>query len=180
MKLYCRYLVLLTVILLGLISCINKKKEVKQYHYFDLEGFFNKEAERLKKTNNVVLKSVSHNKNREDKKVEIDNWETELELFKNSDINKPAWKSSYKQIKKTKLLIYSATDSSLKTREIKIRFSPTGKISGINIYNRIKTALYSSTEHLSYRPDSCYTVIKYQKVSILGENRYQVSVKFVR
>src|ERR1700688_2857367 len=68
--------------------------------YFDLKGYFKKNAAQFSLHNRPVFKTVVHNGITESKKIQIDNWERELSLFIGSDINKPAWKDSY-QIKTT-------------------------------------------------------------------------------
>ena len=63
--------------------------------YFDLKEFFRADSARLTRLNPAVNKTVTHNGVTETKVVHIGNWNQELNLFIQSDINRPAWKNSY-------------------------------------------------------------------------------------
>jgi hypothetical protein len=141
--------------------------------YFDLKGYFQTEAAKLTAHNNPVFKTAVHNKNTESKKVTIDNWERELNLFISSDINKPAWKDSYSVQNTANTLIYIAQDSTLETKRIIIK-KDGDKVKWILIFNHTKNRLYETKEKLTYIPDSMYRIEKSQKVRLLGLNRYEI------
>jgi hypothetical protein len=140
----------------------------------DIKGFFESEAIRLNKNQSVVDKTITQNELSETKAgVQID-WKNELSLFTGSDINKAAWKDSYKIIKDSSSVAYFAIDTNLRTREIQIKMDSNGKLKHILIKNSSKNYLYESTETLIYIPDSAYSIDKYQKVILLGKNKYLI------
>lgn len=142
--------------------------------YFDINGYFTKDIARLNKLNKPVLKTVTHNTVSESKTVHINNWELELSLFKDDDINRPAWKNSYTVIDEDSMLIYRAKYPDLKMREMLIK-KDKGKIKWILIYNKTpKNILYQTTEKLSYFPDSLYVIDKIQRVRLMGSNFYEI------
>ncbi len=142
--------------------------------YFDINGYFTKDIARLNKLNKPVLKTVTHNTVSESKTVHINNWELELSLFKDADINRPAWKNSYTVIDEDGLVIYRAKYPELKMREMLIK-KDKEKIKWILIYNKTpKNILYQTTEKLSYFPDSLYVIDKVQKVRLMGSNFYEI------
>lgn len=165
------------LVLLSIASCTEPGKVVKQYSYFDLEGFFEKEASRLQKGNQHVVKSVQKNGETEKRVVKIKDWSEELSLFSASDINKPAWRDSYKTQQKAGEILYTSTDPNLRTDTILIRRETTGRIKQISIVNKIANSLYSSRETLDYFPDSLYQIYKEQDVRLLGSNKYVISGK---
>lgn len=142
--------------------------------FFDLKGYFKADSVRLSKLNPVVNKTVMHNNVTESKKVHIPNWGTELGLFTQSDINKPAWKASYLVQATDDFLIYKAKDPALKTRDIIIKRNGN-KIKWILIFNHTKNILYETVEKLSYFPDSLYLIEKTQRVRLLGTDKYKIS-----
>lgn len=145
--------------------------------YFDLKGFFRADSAHLAKLNPLVDKTVIHNKVKETKKVHITDWGSELSLFSESDINKPAWRDSYNVQSLDNFLIYRAKDPKLKTQEILIK--RTGSIiKGILIYNHTKNILYETKEILSYYPDSAYSITKKQSVRLLGTDNYSIRSSF--
>jgi hypothetical protein len=145
--------------------------------YFDLKGYFDKDASRLTKLNKPVLKTVMHNNDAETKKVRIANWQTELSLFTESDINKPSWRDEYTIESDSSLLIYKAKTSDLKTQEVMIK-KDGDKVKWIMIINHTKNLLYETREKLSYFPDSLYLIEKWQAVRVLGINRYKIKGLF--
>lgn len=155
------------------------KQSAASLKYFDIKGYFEKDSLRLTKQNKPVIKIVTHNGVTQRKKVRIANWGTELALFKQSDINKPAWKNSYEVIMNGDIITYKARDTDLTTREIVI-MADKQKVKSIIIFNRTKNILYQTTEKLSYFPDSLYLIEKYQKVRLMGSNKYTIEGQIVR
>lgn len=141
--------------------------------YFDISGYFKADTARLNKLDHPTLKTVAHNGITETKQVHIKNWGLELNLFIESDINKPAWRDSYAIQISGNTISYRAKTSDLKTRAIVIN-KQANKIKWILIFNSTKNILYQTTEKLSYFPDSIYVIQKLQKVRLLGANRYTV------
>jgi hypothetical protein len=142
-------------------------------NYFDLKGYFEADTARLTKRNPLVTKTVTHNSVTETKQVHIDDWGAELNLFSQSDINKPAWRNDYDVDSSATGVIYRAKSFDLKTQIIVI--NKTGdKIKWLMIYNSSKNLLYQTNVKLSYYPDSLYTIEKYQKVRLLGANKYLI------
>lgn len=171
-----RYLFILSFLILS--ACAGQKEEKGVKTYMDVRGFFDGEVNRLTSANPEINKTVARNEASETGNMKDINWKTELGLFAESDINKPAWKDSYKVISRAGKTIYVASDSSLRTREINITKDPQGRIRKITILNQVDNMLYSSTEQLLYIPDSVYQISKQQHVAIIGDNRYFISGEF--
>jgi len=172
-----------TIIVLFLIAALpsckpDNLKEGAVKEYFDIEGYFEKKVAQLKKQHHTVTKTVVHNGTSESKNVEITNWDTELALFIESDINKPAWNGSYAKQDSAGAIIYTAKDTELRTRRIVICKAENGSIRQISIYNQVNNLLYNTHETLNYYPDSAYVIEKYQKVKLLGANTYKITGKF--
>ncbi|MBL4678058.1 MAG: hypothetical protein COB65_04325 [Thalassobium sp.] len=167
------------LLLSGSYAC--NKPEIKEtgaeLKYFDLKGYFKQEAAHLEKVNPEVTKSVAHNGTVESKKVHITAWQQELNLFAESDINKPAWRNSYSVKTTTDSTVYTAQFPELKTREIVIKKSGDN-ITAIAIFNATHNFLYSTTERLVYMPNKYYSIDKDQKVKIMGANDYRIKGSF--
>lgn len=163
------------IFFLLILSACNQPKERELKTYIDLKGYFDTEARRLTKSNPLVKKTVARNDATETRSLNDINWKTELSLFAESDINKPAWKDSYKVSSHGDKTTYLATDADLKTREIKITKDGSGKIKKVFIRNQTDNMLYSSTEQLIYIPDSLYEISKQQHVAVIGDNRYFIN-----
>jgi hypothetical protein len=157
------------------------KPEIKetgaQLKYFDLKEYFHKEALRLTGQNPLVNKTVAHNGAAENKKTHIGSWAKELNLFTESDINKPAWKLSYDVQANDDSVVYKAKYPELKTREIIIR-KKAGQVTAIAIVNKTHNILYNTTEKLIYAPGLYYLIEKMQHVKIMGANNYRIKGEF--
>jgi len=171
------------LLLLSIASC---KKDsgagADTMKFFDVKGYFSKEAARLSKLNPEINKTAVYNKQPETQTVHITNWANELSMFSESDINKPAWRASYDMQSSNGFIIYKAKDPTLKTQDIVIK-KDGSKIRWIFIYNHVKRTifnvmLYETKETLSYFPDSLYQIQKRQSTRVLGINTYNIKGKF--
>lgn len=159
------------------VSC-GSTDQVSQRRFEDIKGYFNQEVERLNKVKTTISKTVSRNGVSEHKKNISPEWSTELALFSESDINKPAWSDSYKVNTDGNTISYIALDDELRTRSVVIKKSQNGKWIELAAVNRTSNYLYSSSEELLYIPDSLYRIIKKQDVVLLGKNHYQITGTF--
>lgn len=154
------------------------KENAGQLKYFDIKGFFKADSARLTREHKLITKTVAYNGNPETKKVYIDNWGREFELFTSSDINKPAWRDSYTiQSSNNGIITYKANSPDLKTSEIMVK-KDGDKVKWILIFNYTKNMLYENSEKLTYYPDSAYIIVKAQTVRLLGKNLYVIKGKF--
>ena len=147
-------------------------------HFFSLSSFFEQEAARLSAQSGPVTKQVQYNSEVEQKQTTITDWKNELSAFSQSDINKPAWRDSYRMKQDGMRICYEALDSTLRTRSICIQKNVSGKATQVDIVNQTSNMLYQSREQLVYIPDSLYRITKQQHVIFIGDNRYQISGRF--
>lgn len=157
---------------------LNNKEEKKNViYFFDLKTYFSKTAEKLNQSNLLISKSVSKNELTETKQLKINDWNQELALFMDADINKPAWKDDYSKDSTEQKIIYTAKNQDLKTQKIEIDMA-LGLPKKIRINTQVSNFLYQTKEDLLFYPDSCYQIIKNQNVIVLGENSYKITAFF--
>lgn len=142
--------------------------------YFSLQDYFLRETDRLTTSAPMVDKTVSRNGISEKKRVQIDDWKNELALFIDADINKPAWRNSYRIDTAKRSLIYTSVDPQLRTQKITIERQQSGKVTHITIHNRTGNMLYQTAEQLDYYPDSLYRINKRQQIRFIGDSQYLV------
>lgn len=155
------------------VSC-QKAEQVSKSKFQDIKGYISEEVSRLEKQKTTVNKTVRRNGISERQENISPVWDTELSLFSESDINKPAWRESYSVHKDSIMISYTALDKKLRTRSIRIKTNTVGKLIGLEVVNRTKNYLYSSSEQLLYIPDSIYSIIRIQNVVLLGKNSYEI------
>lgn len=166
-------------LVLSLASCQQKEISNKQLEYIDLQRFFSAEVRRLNARKPTFIKTVSLNGKKESKLLNksID-WEKELSVFKEADINKPAFKGMYQIRTLPNKTIYTTLSKNASVKLIEIDFGNTKKPIGIRIFQLTKNMIYQSTDTLSYYPDSVYSIHKRQVVRVLGTTVYTIDGKF--
>jgi hypothetical protein len=169
----------LVFLALSLAACQQKEISKKQIEYVDLRGYFNAEANRLNAQKLTFTKTVCINRKKESKLLNksID-WEKELSVFKEADINKPAFKGMYQISMLPNKTIYTTLSKNASVKRIEIDFGNTKKPVGIRIFQLTKNMIYQSTDTLSYYPDSIYSIHKKQEVRVLGTTVYTIEGKF--
>lgn len=142
--------------------------------YFSLADYFGQEAVRLQQSSPEINKTVSKNGEREEKKIQVADWQNEFALFIDADINKPAWQNSYRVDSTAAMVTYTSTDPTLRTKEIRVEKSKAGMVTHIRITNQVNNMLYRTDEQLDYYVDSLYRIDKRQQVRIIGESHYTI------
>lgn len=153
--------------------------------YFDLEGFFESEISMLSDTRPSLKKMVYRDQQSESRIIRHIDWEKELRFFRESDINKPAWKKSYRpdtvRISENRSRItYTAIEPHLLTRKVILETDATGKPLYIEIRNVTSNNLYYSYQILKYRPGMDYFIIAFQSVKLLKEHSFVIHSTFLR
>lgn len=141
--------------------------------YFDVKDFFKKEAERLTKLNPTVEKLVSVDGSIERKTLKINDWEKELTIFANADINKAAWRGSFDIKKLNNVTHYYANDDKIPVKEISVE-ELNNQPETIIMVIRDKNILYTSNDTLIYKPNISYQIKKQQKIKFLDLKRYEI------
>lgn len=145
--------------------------------YFDIKGYFEKEADRLLKLNLSISKTVSVNQEDEQKKVRIKDYKKELSAFISSDINKASWRGAFVELKNSNLTSYRTDNAKIPVKKIEITYDESS-ISSIRIIAETTNILYASRDTLIYYPDSLYQIKKTQKIKWLKEKSYKVIGQF--
>jgi hypothetical protein len=164
---------------LFLISCTQKEQEKTSAKiYFDVKGYFEKEAKRLDNNKALVHKSVAINGITEQKTIHIPDFKNELGSFISSDINKASWRGSFNVKKDKDLTVYTTTEEKIPVKKIEVRMQ-NDKPVYIKILVVNTNILYTSSDTLAYFPDSLYEIKKTQKIKLLKEKKYAVIGKFI-
>ncbi|TAF44530.1 MAG: hypothetical protein EAZ51_06115 [Sphingobacteriales bacterium] len=153
-------------------------KSVKtEIYFFDLKTFFNTEASRLMLANKPIYKTVYVKNVPEKKLIKITNWASELSLFSQSDINKTAFKNSYRIKSTANKIVYTAKVSDVKTRSILIYLEQKKPVS-ITIINHQKNYIFETWETLYYATNTKYSIKKKQKLLFWDTDEYKIFGNF--
>lgn len=169
--------ILICLLVFSISACSYDNKEKEDPIYFDLKSYFNNEAARLTKNNQLVDKTVMINGKAEQKKLKINNWEQEFSSFIDADINKASWRGSFTLSKADHKETYTSDSKKIPVKKVEI-FLMDKKVAGIKIFINNKNDLYNSSDSLVYYPDSLYEIKKTQKIKLMDGKQYIVSGKF--
>ncbi|PWS26056.1 hypothetical protein DHW03_18595 [Pedobacter yonginense] len=168
----------LFVFALALFSC-NQRKESEantDLLYFDVKGYFKKEISRLQKQKPIVNKMVIVNGASENKALVIQDWNKELSVFIDADINKTSWKGSFQTSKNNLEENYTSSNKKIPVKSIRVE-KDGARIKKVEIFIANKNILYTSNDTLVYYPDSLYQIKKQQKIKLLEPKKYIITGK---
>jgi len=156
-------------------SADTKAKADTPKAFFDIDGYFDAEINALNSSTLKLKKDAKIDGKSESQTIEKPNWNTELKLFKDSDINKIAWVDKYSTEKKSNSIVYTTADSTLTTKRIQIDYKSAvtdnfEDVVSILIINNTENVLYSSSEFLTYTPKSSISIIRNQQIKT-GDNK---------
>lgn len=164
--------------MLLLSGCDNPGQQAAvQKQYFDLKGYFSQEAKRLTSLNPVVDKTVMVNKSTERKKIRIADWNGELTNFSDADINKSAWIGLFTVQKTDSSELYRSDNEKVLVKELLIS-KKSNQVTGLRLILNTSNYLYTSTDTLTYYPDSLYEIKKNQHISLLNKKSYHIRGAF--
>ncbi len=155
----------------------------KQLSFFDLKAYFETqkrqlvEIEKFKKTTIIDGKQI-------EKELDSIDFNLELIVFEESDINKIAWidkylvDSVYDKNGLLNKLIYKATDDKLRTQQMLISFSQNA-VDTIRIFNNSSGSVADLEQRLLYIPTYGYTIESKQKTTISAQHVVTVAVQFL-
>lgn len=161
-----------------LVSCQENEPIANESNYFSTKHFFESEFNRLNSRSTLVKKITLLNGKIDSTGFKTVDWKKELELFENSDINKPAWKSSFKvdsiRIDSSLLIRYTAMDSAISVQLLEIKILEN-QVKSIHVRKASSNFIYKTAQQLSYYVDSSYTIQGSQNVLWFYHSNYKVS-----
>ncbi len=158
-------------ILLSTLGCLSDQtqQQLDAEPYFDLEGFMQGEIARLDSIAPVVRKTILLNGEEEIKELNEIDFERELNIFLESDINRPAWVGKYTSDtlysdSSTYQVTYQSLDSTLQTRQLTIVFGQEAAVREVRIQQHTNTILSEGDQYLTYLVDRYYEISTDQSI----------------
>jgi hypothetical protein len=162
-------------------ACSGKKGTVGETKsFFDLQAFMNNEGELLAAHNAALSKTVTYNKKSESKTFQPSeiNWSREFSSFSEADINKPAWRDSYKVSSTVSgddsTVKYTCTDEELPVNLMSVSFNSENEVDSIYIETRQSNPLYETLKQMSYVTGKTIRISGSQHTLLLGDEEYSV------
>lgn len=163
MKKFSNYLLILSC-LFSSIAC-EKQKTSSSKIYFDVDGYIKSESERLHRDKIRIKRIIVTGDKTEEAFFDAGKWNTNMDIFRNCDINKPALQNSYTIDSLIGSVVYTAKDSSLPVKELKVIFENQA-VKEIIIRKSESNMYYKLYKTLNYTPGKGYKFISFQKTVI--------------
>ena len=165
----------LAFLLISVFSCTERKnvEANTDLMYFDIKGYFQNEIVRLQMLKPTVVKTVYISGSEEKKTIGIQDWNKELAIFLNADINKASWKGSFSIDKKDENEIYKSSAKKIPVKMIAVT-KENKTVKKIVVIIAYKNILYQSQDTLTYYPDSLYEIKKEQDIRFLKKKKFTV------
>jgi hypothetical protein len=174
---------LLASILVLLLACQNEPgTNVTDQRFFDLSNYFKAEQKRLSKLTSPFTKKAVVNGNEEIKVFESLDFEKELAMFVDSDINRIAWFDKY-QVDSSFVngqlhsIEYITTDQSLKTQGLTIQLK-NNQVSRVDILRKSTSIAANIKQELTYQPNIGYSIISTQNTRLSDPEVIELEVRF--
>jgi hypothetical protein len=164
-------------------------KPTASLKWFDLKQFVN-HANAILPKNDPFEKTLLVKGSSETKKVTIADWTTELAVFGQSDINRPAWRDKY-QVDTLHLDVttdtavahriqHVAKDKSLRTRFLSIAMNRKMEPLAIEILNEQSYFFSHSQQHLTWDLRAGYSITAQQKMLLMSATETVLSGRFLK
>lgn len=181
-----KYTVLLLLITITL-ACNNKKHSVAvgQKLYFDLEKYISDDIAFNKKNKIKENKNIDINGKLDEQINENVDWQKEMSLIEECDINKANWIGKYRIDsiwKEDSILLsvqYTATDNKIPVKKMTVFYTATHPAK-IIIQKKIKSILFDTEQQIEYVPTKSFSINAQQKAFFMNDFNSKVSINFIQ
>jgi hypothetical protein len=175
----------LFIVLAAVAASCQQKDTATEKAFFDLEEFASTVSKDLQKQNPSVDKFSRIGQDEARDTVQHIDWSKELELLKQSDLNKAAYRNAYQKIRNGNELSYTLNfGEDLPVKMLVIRFDNENKVSSIATLHTTKNYLYSSEKELSMNFSAGqlndYEIRGWQELFIGGKKEFEVTGKIIK
>lgn len=158
--------------------------------YFDLAALIHSQISTLSKQKPQIAKTVNLSGQNDQILTDTLDWEKELALFKEADINSPSLRESYEinDDKASKTLTYTAKEEKLKVREIKLSYDEHSQMTALKV-KQVKIVFSDDNQlyeiqrvmEMTLKDNllTSYSIQGFQKVAMKDSLVYQIQGKVV-
>ncbi len=180
-----KFIVIFLFIAIGSTSCeeLANQSLPNDVVFFDLKAFMTQEINRLNSQKPTVKKTTGVNGQTETKTLQLKDFQTELKIFQEADINKLAWIDKYQADSvfvgnQLLSIAYTAMENKLTTKELKVDFKD-GVVSKIHVATKASSIVTDVEKQLIYEPDIRYSILSKQNTTGSSPNEVKVEGEFL-
>ena len=168
-------------------SCSKDPAEVyyeDQRFYYDLPSFMSKQVENLQSKGQWVRKHVTKDGHSHIIEHGDVDWKEELDLFIESDINRPAWRGEFKvdtiDLEREYVITYKTSNEQIPVKNVVVTIDKdTRQCLKLTVDRRTKNFLYTSDQSLYFTTGEGYMMKGKLSVSLLFDSEYSIDSEFI-
>jgi len=169
----------LLFISLLLVGCTESETQNSTKTYFDLASLVNQQIAELNKNQPLTHKNLAIEEKKEVLNTNKIDWQKELELFLQADLNKQSYQLSYNKEETPKMAVYMLKEGeNLPVKSLKIIFEVNRTAKQIEALIQTKNYLYQSEKHLFMTLDknrlTNYQIEGWQELFIGKKKRFRI------
>lgn len=154
-------------------------------YFFNLKAFIDSEISRLSSLQPKVEKRIVLKGQSEVQQFDSLQYDQELALFANADINKVAWVDKYQgdtifangHLEK---IAYTAKDSDLRTQTLEIAFDQNQQVSQVYIVASNESMVANVRKEMYYWPEKGYRLLSAQSTSLSTPTEVEIEMTFIK
>lgn len=166
-----------------LAACGQEAVIVERPPFFSLMQYVDEQVARLDSLAPTVRKTITFNGKAETHSLDSLNFEEELAVFRQADINRPAWLDRYqvdslREDGRLQRITYTALEDDLKTQELKVYWSAESEVERIEVATQTSTVLSEGEQQLVYAPREGYTIASRQENQAAKTVQIRIEAEF--
>ena len=157
--------ILISLFFMLVFSCSQKEEVNSQLpsSFFSMIDFMEEEKKWMVNDKISLTKILSLNGETDTLYVEQPDFELELDVFINADINKPALSDKYNvdsifRSDRLYKIAYIAKDKKMKTRKLSVWFDSQNKVVNVDIRLFNSSPISKNVQHIIYQPNNGYVI----------------------
>lgn len=177
------------LLILFLISCQQQTKKSEslsvEKSYFNLAEIVQADIEKNTKDNCGEEKVINVNNQQEKQTINKLDWQKEMQLLLDCDINKPSWKGKFKadtlwkQDSSLFSITYHSESNKIQVKRMYIQYTNDTTIANITIDKKINSILFSNRQQIIYQPSKSFRVSTHQKAFFMNDFNSEVEIKYL-
>ena len=153
-------------------------------YYCDLPTFLNERIANLQKNNQWVRKHVTKDGHEHIIERGDIEWNEELDLFLDSDINRPAWRGEFKvdtiKLEREYVVTYKTENKQIPVKNVVVTIDKdTRQCLKLTVDRRTKNFLYQSDQSLYYTTGEGYIMKGKLSINYLFDSEYSIQSEFI-
>ena len=176
LQLFLAFIIVLT-------ACNDIKVKPEEKIYFSISPYIDTLVQELEHKNTGLKKAAQLNNSVDTNYTRDVNWENELSIFKEAEINKSSYHGKFDVDTTSRngqqIITYTTEDKKIRTKYLEVT-KKNGKVSSIVIRLKTDNTLYSSTQDLELIPNKGFSVEGMQNIASLSVDSFRLEGVFVK